>query len=341
MNGDRRLQLTLLLLTLILLGVLTVAPLLSSQYTITVLYQFFIFLTLAASYDVAGGYMGYMNLGHCCFFGVAGYAFTILADRGFSFFLCAAGGVAASMAFAALVAIPFFRLRGAYFALGNLGLIMLMEMVATNLSSLTGGDDGMTVMISFSPHVIYFVCMAIAIATIVASYFIGKSRFGLALVSIREDEEVARSFGIKTLKVKITAFLLGALPAALVGILYAISLTFINPTALFGVEMALMPATMAMFGGTGLIVGPVLGTVVIYAIQEILWTKLPYLHLAIYGGVLIFIGLYMPGGIARLPRIYRFFERLGLGSRIYRAPKFDPLANNPIRPSLTQSGETR
>jgi branched-chain amino acid transport system permease protein len=195
-----------------------------------------------------------------------------------------------------------------------------MEMVARNLKRLTGGDDGMTVMISLSSMSIYYVCLGIAAGTILMSYWVGKSRFGLALVSIREDEDVARSFGVRTFQTKLTALLFGALPAAMVGIMYAVSLTFINPTALFGVEVALMPVVMAMFGGTGLVIGPILGTLVIYGVQEFIWTKLPYLHMAIYGGVLIIIGLFMPGGVVRLSVIYRVLEMLGLGARIYRSP---------------------
>jgi len=320
MFTDKKLKKVILLPGMALVIALCFVPFIGSQYTIILFYQFLIFLTLSTSYDIVGGYMGYMNLGHCCFFGVAGYVFTILVDKGVSFLLASLGGVLASLFFAVLVAIPFFRLRGAYFALGNLGLIMLMEMVARNLKRLTGGDDGMMVMISLSSVTIFFICLGIATGTILMSYWLGKSRFGLAMVSIREDEDVARSFGVKTFQTKLTALLFAALPAAMVGIMYAVSLTFINPTALFGVEVALMPAVMAMFGGTGLIIGPILGTLVIYGVQEFLWTKLPYLHMAMYGGVLIVIGLFMPGGLVRLSAIYRVLEGLGLGARIYRAP---------------------
>ncbi|MCG6881844.1 MAG: branched-chain amino acid ABC transporter permease, partial [Deltaproteobacteria bacterium] len=292
-----------------------------SQYTLTLLYQFFIFLTLAASYDIVGGYMGYMNLGHCCFFGVGGYVFSILSDRGFAMIWAMLGGVVATAIFAILVAIPFFRLRGAYFALGNLGLILLMEMVATNFKGITGGDDGMTVMVAMSARSLYLSCLGISVGTIAMSYFIGKSRFGLALVSIREDEDVARSFGVKTFQKKLTAFLVAALPACLVGELYAISLAYINPGALFGVEIGLMPVTMALLGGTGLIIGPIIGTLLVYSIQELLWTQLPYLHMAIYGGMLIAIGLFLPGGLARLGAFERILGKFGLDSRIYRLGK--------------------
>ena len=311
----------LLLLMIAVVAGLVIVGVSGSQYTLILFYQFFIFLTLAASYDIVGGYMGYMNLGHCIFFGLGGYGFTILANKGFSLGWAIMGGAVVTLVFAVLLAIPFFRLRGAYFALGNLGLIMLMEMVATNLKGLTGGDDGLTVMISLSAGTVYFTCLAITICTITMSYFIGKSRFGLALVSIREDEDVARSFGIKTFNKKLVAFLMAVLPAALMGEFYAISLAYISPGSLFGLEIGLMPVTMALLGGTGLIVGPVIGAVVVYTIQEILWTQLPYLHMAIYGGMLICIGLFMPGGLARIPYFKGVLEMFGLDNRIYRAPK--------------------
>lgn len=318
MDQSRNWKGLLLLLAAAVTAGLIIIGFYGSQYNLTLFYQFFIFLTLAASYDIVGGYMGYMNLGHCCFFGMGGYVFSILSDRGFSLAWAMLGGVVGALILAVLVAIPFFRLRGAYFALGNLGLIMLMEMVATNLKGLTGGDDGMTVMVSLSARSVYLTCLGIAIGTIAMSYFIGRSRFGLALVSIREDEEAARSFGIKTFRKKLTAFLLAALPAALVGELYAVSLAYINPGALFGVEIGLMPITMALLGGTGLIIGPIIGAVVVYSIQEFLWTQLPYLHMAIYGAMLISIGLFLPGGLARLAAFERVLGKFGLDARIYR-----------------------
>jgi branched-chain amino acid transport system permease protein len=305
-----------LLLAIILAG-LAFIPFLTPQYISIFLYQLFLYMVLAVSYDILGGYAGYMNMGHSCFFGIGGYTFAILANKKMGLIFSIAGGMVASTCFALLISYPFFRLRGAYFALANLGLIILLSLLAHNLKPLTGGADGLFIPISYEPNLVYYSSLILCVLTIILSYRVGKSRYGLALVAIRADEDVANSFGVNPYRYKLGAMILGAIPASLAGGIFAWALTYINPDALLGIEIALVPVTMAMLGGTGFVVGPILGCAFISVVQELIWTKLPYLHLAIYGAMLILIGLYMPGGVIRVRWFRGALKRLGLSERLY------------------------
>ena len=305
------------LLLLLFIALLFVFPKVTSQYFCIFLYQLFLYMALAVSYDILGGYTGYMNLGHAYFFGIGGYAFGIMANKNFGILLSMTGGIIAAICFGFLISYPFFRLRGAYFALANLGLLILLSLLAHNLAWLTGGADGLFIPISYSLGVIYYSSLILCLLTIMLSYWVGKSRFGLALVSIRADEEVAKSFGVNTYWYKVVALTLGAIPAALSGIIYAWAITYINPSSLLGIEITFMAVTMAMLGGTGFFAGPIIGCLFISIVQELIWTQIPYLHLAVYGALLIVIGLYMPGGLIRTKPLRVIFSRVGLTERLY------------------------
>jgi branched-chain amino acid transport system permease protein len=317
-SGSKKIRLALLFF---ILAVLAIVPGVTPQYISIFLYQLFIYMILAVSYDILGGYAGYMNLGHSCFFGIGGYTFAILAGK-MGLLLSMAGGMVVAACFATLISYPFFRLRGAYFALANLGLIILLGLLAHNLKPLTGGADGLFIPITYELNAVYYSSLILCLLTIILSYRIGKSRYGLALVSIRADEDVANAFGINPYRYKLAALILGAVPASLAGGIFAWALTYINPDSLLGIEITLVPVTMAMLGGTGFVAGPILGCLFISVVQELVWTKLPYLHLAIYGAILILIGLYMPGGLIRMKAFQRILPRIGLTERLYwHSPK--------------------
>ena len=314
---QNRLKRTTIVILLVFIAVLFILPRVTAQYFSIFLYQLFLYMVLAVSYDILGGYAGYINLGHSYFFGIGGYTFGIMANKSFGIVASIMGGMGAALCFCFLISYPFFRLRGAYFALANLGLIILLSLLAHNLEWLTGGANGLFIPISYSLNGIYYSSLILCLLTVLLSYGIGKSKFGLALVSIRADEDAARSFGINTFGYKLTAMVFGALPSSMAGCIFAWALTYINPAALLGFDVTFMAVTMAMLGGTGFFAGPILGCVSISVIQEVLWTQMPYLHLAVYGLVLIFVGLYIPGGVIRTRPFRKALAAIGLSERLY------------------------
>jgi branched-chain amino acid transport system permease protein len=175
-----------------------------------------------------------------------------------------------------------------------------MELLAHNFADLTGGAAGLSLPPGDRLIPAYYLSLAVAAGSVALLALVERSRLGLALMSIREDEEVAAVFGVHAFRYKTMALILSAIPPGLIGGVYAWQLTYINPSTVFGLEIALVPIVMAMLGGVGHVWGPVLGAVFITIIEELLWTEMPYLHLTTYGVVLLLIGFYLPGGLVRL-----------------------------------------
>jgi len=140
----------------IVLVILAGIPLYVSSYFITFMILLFMYTILAQSYDIVGGYLGYMNMGHASFFGIGAYGFGLLLNSGLGLPLSLLGTALIVAAFALLMSYPFFRLRGAYFALATFGLIKLLEHLAFNLKGLTGGSEGLTVASGYRIISVYF-----------------------------------------------------------------------------------------------------------------------------------------------------------------------------------------
>jgi branched-chain amino acid transport system permease protein len=297
---------------LAVLLVLAVLPWLTSGYVGRIIINACRNLVLALSFDIVGGYTGYINLGHAAFFGIGAYAFGICVRAGVSVLLAGGAAILVTALFAALVSYPFFRLRGPYYALATFGLLKLCEELTLTLSGLTGGSGGLSVVWPENLTLSYFLNLGLAACTFLTVWLVSRSRFGLGLVSIREDEPVARAFGVSVSWYKCAALVLSALPAAALGPIYLSDRLYINPGEMFGLEMALMPITMAMLGGSGLLIGPVVGVVFLSLIQEVVWTQFGVLRLASLGLVLALVGLFMPGGLVRLPPVYTCLRRWGL-----------------------------
>ncbi|HSF30088.1 MAG TPA: branched-chain amino acid ABC transporter permease [Candidatus Tectomicrobia bacterium] len=289
-----------LFLYLVIGFALLLLPFAAGRYVVTLGFFLWVSIALTESYSIVGGLLGYMNLGHSSFFGVSAYTFGILYSTGVPFLWAWLAGMASAIAFAAAMSMPLFRLHGAYFAVASFGLITLLELLAHNFADLTGGAAGLSLPTGDRLLPAYYLSLAVAVGSLTLVGLVGRSRLGLALMSLRDDEEVAAVFGVYAFRFKALALILSAIPPGLIGGVYAWQLTYINPSTVFGLEVALVPIVMAMLGGVGHVWGPVLGAVFITLIEEFLWTKLPYLHLATYGVILLLVGFYLPGGLVRL-----------------------------------------
>jgi branched-chain amino acid transport system permease protein len=291
---------------------LLIFPAFNRPYLNTFLIILFMYILLAESYDLLSGYTGYINMGHIVFFGVGAYIFGMLWNVGLSLYLSFLAGTLAAVVFAILMSFPFFRLRGAYFSLAAFALVKLMEHLTLNLSSITHGSDGLKVLEGNRMIPMYYLSLLLVVAVIVVSYLITRSRLGLAMASVREEEQIAFDFGVPVQRIKTTAMVISASFAGLMGAFYTWYTIFINPSMVFGTDIALMPVAMAMLGGSGVIIGPVIGAVFLLIVEETLWTRFAYLHTAAYGLVILLVGLFMPGGLVRLGPLRRFLVRVGL-----------------------------
>jgi branched-chain amino acid transport system ATP-binding protein/branched-chain amino acid transport system permease protein len=282
--------------------VVTVAvlPLTFGSYLITFVFTLIIALVLAQSWDWIGGQMGYINLAHYSFYGVGAYALAILVSSGTSVLLAMAVAAFVSGLVALTVAYPLFRLRGDYFAFATLALLPLCQILAFNLDTLTGGAAG----IPLPPHYVltpaYYMAILLAVITFIVSMLIDRARFGYALKAIRNDEQAAALAGIHLLPVKIAVLTLSALFAGLAGAVQTWQIGYLDPPSAFGVDVGLVPIAMALLGGSGLLLGPLAGVIVLGLAQHLLLVKLTMLQTAVYGGVILLVGRFMPGGLLRM-----------------------------------------
>lgn len=290
--------------TLLLLGLF---PWLNPPvYYISLLFTVFMYVTLATSWNLIGGYTGYLSFGHVAFFGLGAYTtaflFNLLHLSPLATILSSipAGGAAALVAL--IIGVPCLRLRGPYFAVITLCFAFVVELAVKNLSIL-GGADGlwlksMDLPIELARSILFEVMMVLMLIAVAASFLVGRSRFGAGLRAIKEDEEVAQTMAIDSARLKIGAFVLSALFTGMAGGIYAYYLAYIHPDIVFDINISILVVLMALFGGGGSWLGPVIGAVLLTLINEGLSTFVrAELARIIYGGLFIIVTIYMPNGI--------------------------------------------
>jgi branched-chain amino acid transport system permease protein len=285
--------------SIVLVAAAVIVPWVTSQYYISVLFFLFLAIVLAETYDITAGYMGYINLGHGAFYGIGAYFYAMTIAWGGGNFIGLLLAAAAPALFAAAISYPLFRLRDAYFAIATFGVLKLMEVLVSNLRDITGGTTGISIPPTDSVYITYYLALFLGVAAIALNAYVASSRFGLALLTIREDEEVAETSGVDTARLKRLALVLSAILPGVAGAIYVWQTTYIDPDSGFGAAIAFAPVIMAMLGGSGTVLGPLIGALFITAVQELLWSHVGYLQLSMYGVVLVIVGTLMPGGLLR------------------------------------------
>jgi branched-chain amino acid transport system permease protein len=267
-----------------------------------------VFMVSAAAWNVFSGYTGYLALGHAVFFGSGGYA-VALAARDWHvaggwpvFALLPFGGIVAG-----LIAIPFglvaLRTRRHTFVVVTIAIFFIFQLAATNLG-FTGGTSGILLPIApFSAanfnQPFFYVALVILIATVLVSWGVRRSRLGLQLLAIRDDENRARGLGVKTRRLKLIAFVISAVPIGMVGGLYFDFVGQIFPQFAFDPLFDLSIALMAFLGGLGTITGPLLGAAVLESLQQYLTQTFSSnaTYLIAYGVLFLAVILVLPRGV--------------------------------------------
>jgi branched-chain amino acid transport system permease protein len=292
-----------------ILAVFAVFPLVITDPTATSIAVFtLIFMVATTAWNIFSGFTGYLALGHAVFFGSGGYAVALAArDWHFKggwdvFGLLPFGGIVA-----AAIAIPFgliaLRTRRHTFVVVTIAIFFIFQLAAFNLS-LTGGTSGIA--LPFAPfsaanynQPFYYVALVILVLTVVLSWGVRRSRFGLQLLAIRDDEDRARGLGVKTDRVKLTAFVLSAFPVGMVGGLYFYFLGQIFPNTAYDPLFDVSLALMAFLGGIGTLIGPLLGSLVLEALQQYLTQSISGTgtYLIAYGILFLAVILLLPRGV--------------------------------------------
>lgn len=295
------------------------APAVLSPFLIQFLINLFMLAALAESWNIIGGFTGYASFGNVAFFGIGAYTTGVLltaAELPFAVALPAAGLLA--MAFGAVIGMPILRLKGHYFAIATLGVAETAREIVYNLK-ITGGGTGLTMPITKSPLPFFYLMLGILLAATLVNWWISVSRFGYGLIAIREDEDAAAAMGINTALYKTVAFALSGAFAGLAGGVFAYWITFIDPEGVFKVIMTIQMIIMAVFGGMGTVVGPLLGALVLASVSEVLSTQLVSLAELFNGLIVILVVLFMPRGLVDVIRKREFSPRkLARNLRAYR-----------------------
>ena len=296
----------------LLLGLIAL-PWIGNAYLTTIAFSILIAYILGQSWDWVAGEMGYVNLGHYCFYGIGAYAFSIALVSHWPVWgalICAA---IVTMTVAAIVSIPLFRLHGDYFAFATLALLPLMEVLAFNLTWITNGADGIVLPVDQVLMRAYFIALSICVLTFVITLKMSASRFGFALKSIRNDEQAAETVGIRIAPVKRNILVLSAAFGAMAGGIQAWQMSYIDPPTVFGLNVALAPIAMVLFAGSGLRWGPIIGVLLLASFQQWLLVSMKGLQATLYGLIVLLIGRFMPGGFLRSPwfRKIPYFGKLG------------------------------
>ena len=277
-------------------------------------FVFFLFLTfvhviISQAWNIVGGYTGQVSLGQHAFFGLGAYTMGMnwvhnITHTGYFFdpiTMILSGLVPVVLAI--IIGIPLLsRLRGDYFALGTLGVGEIIKVVFIKGGSITGASDGLhmnsEVFTSMSPY--YWVGLFLAVAATAAVYFIIRSPIGLALKAIREDEDAAASHGVYALKYKILAFSISAFMTGICGCLYGYYLFHINPNAVLKLNWTLYPILMCVIGGTGTVMGPVIGAFFMTAVFTLADIYFVEINPVIAGVLIILVMKFMPSGLIGL-----------------------------------------
>jgi branched-chain amino acid transport system permease protein len=282
----------------IVVAALACVPFYGAEYLMILFIAFLMYLNMTVSWAMFSGPTGYLSLATAAFFGIGVYAMALLGNHLPLLVVVFIGGLI-SFILGLLIGFLTLRLRGVYFAIFTFGLVLLVQRLMLWYEMSVTHTRGRMVILVDNPT-IYWVMLGIFVILMLVSYFLKRSKWGLALVGIGEYEEAADHVGVnvnmlKTLVYALSAFFIGA-----TGAIIATRWTYIDPYVAFLPLNSFMPIFMAILGGMSQFYGPVLGAVIFSYLEEMLLTKFPYVYMLIFGLILIIVLVFLPGGITGL-----------------------------------------
>jgi branched-chain amino acid transport system permease protein len=256
-----------------------------------------LFATLAQAWNILGGFTGYVSFGNSSFYGLGTYGTAIaMAQLHWPFGVGLALGAFLAVACAVLFGIPILRLRGHYFAIATLGLSATLAAIIANLD-ISGRNIGLILPLTRADNAFYEEALILLIAATATVAWIAKSRFGTALLAIREDEDAALVMGINTTRYKVAALALSAFFTSIAGGIHAYWITFVDPAGSFDLTLNVRMIIMAMFGGPGTVYGPLIGAFTLSAVYDILASSISTAAALLFGIVIVLAVIFMPRGL--------------------------------------------
>jgi branched-chain amino acid transport system permease protein len=308
----------------LLVALLAALPLLQftgsgNNYVLHLVLYAMMYAAMTSSWNILGGYTGYVSLGHNVFFCIGGYfSGMILALYGVSSILTApiAGLVAAALGY--LIGLVTLRMRGPTFIISSIALLMVARILFDNWR-FVGGSNGVALPVTdldvnWAKVPYYYAFLVLVVATVWCSYRIKHSKFGLGLRAISQDEVKAESAGINTRLYKTLAFAISAFFVGVAGAIWGEYLTYIRPNIFLIILVAANLVLMCILGGKGTVAGPIVGTVVLIGFNEasVVFMGASEINLLVTGVIMVVALLYFPAGIvgtlAKKKKLPRFLD---------------------------------
>lgn len=270
--------------------------------------------TLAQSWNILGGFGGYVSFGNSVFYGLGTYGTAIaMTTYGLPFGVGLVIGVILAMIGAALVGLPILRLRGPYFAIATLGLNGAMMAIFSNLP-IAGTNIGLVLPLARNDTMFYELALGLLVLCTLTVLWISRSRYGMGLIAIREDEDAAGVMGVNATLYKVSALILASIFTAVAGGIHAYWSTFVDPASAFDATLNVRMVIMCVFGGPGTVFGPVVGSFVLSAVYELLAAQISTAAALLFGLVIVLAVVFMPRGLADMIRggrglSWRYFVR--------------------------------
>ena len=300
---------------------------------ILIVLLFYAYLT--TSWNLVGGFAGVLPLGHAVFLGIGAYTSTILSlQYGISPWLGMIVGGVLAMIVGVLIGLPTFKMRGAYFALATIAFAEGFRVMVENIDRIgpfvLNGPRGLQIpplgfglgkMLFADKEPYYYIILVMLVAVLMLTAFISRSKLGYYLNAGGEEPEAAMALGINVARAKLIAMAMSSFLTALAGTFYAQLNLYIHPKSVISLDLSFEIAFIALIGGRGSIVGPVLGAMLLRPVSDFsriyFGDTLPGMHLIIFGVILILVMTFQPRGLQEpLTRIYmRVIDRLSSDRR--------------------------
>ena len=315
----------------VLAGVAAFAAMLGLQQLIApgtqrLLTTVFMFVALAQAWNIIGGYTGYASFGQVAFFGLGAYIVAVLMNSyHVSFWLSLPVAISGGVIFAVVIGVPLLRLRGHYFAIATLGAAEGLREVINNMT-ITGGGAGITIPTFgaaaptpyFGKEGFYLAFLILAALSVAISALLARSRFGYSMVGVHQDEDAAGAGGINTTYVKVTAFAVSGAIVGAAGAFYAFQQIEFYPTDVFDASFTVLMVIMVMIGGSGTILGPLVGAVGLELLSKFLRINLGTLNQLIFGAIIVLVVVFFPQGVVVFAREAWRSRRLSILDNIRR-----------------------
>ncbi len=306
----------IILASILLFGVF---PLFFSSYLLRLLVLTYMFVILAISWNIIGGYAKYLSLGQTVFLGISAYTSTLLflyynISPWFGMII----GIIANISIAVVIGLLTFRLRGAFFALTSIAVLEVFRLLTLYFKNITNGALGIILQPKSDPYNFmflnvlpyYYISFSFLLFSIYLAYKMDHGKLGYYLKAIGDDEIACESIGINTLKYKIYAFMISALIAAPVGTLYAQYIMYVTPDGVFSFPGSIKVAVMSIIGGSGTLWGPIIGAAILIPLEQMLtvyFSGVYGLNFVLYGILLITVMIIIPRGI--IEPLKKMFKR--------------------------------